>query len=252
MARCPAMGQMEGQRLRAAVAVAGPLPVPAPIRVTATRRWGSSHRCSTLFPGESGRKVPVKPSRCDSDAPVGSQRRDRDAPPTRQRRAALGAGGGAKGSARLCAWSASARSHVRSNGVPARRCRNRCALARDMPAVRAACVTLPVASSVARKSRCLSGVQRARSVEAGAAGAGGWGVGCWSIYEDRPEDFLHWKGDLGRTVGQLWGRRPTIADAARYKIIRQETPHLRAFAGRSKINLRAFIFNHRPPWFSLS
>jgi hypothetical protein len=163
---------MEGQRLRAAVAGAGALPVRASVRVTPARRRGSSHRCSIVFPGESGRKVPVKPSRRDGDAPVGSQRHDRDAPPTRQRRAALGAGGGAKGSARLCAWSASARSHVRSNGVPASRCRNRCALARDMPAVRAAWVTLPVASRVARKSRCLSGVQRARSVARGAAGAG--------------------------------------------------------------------------------
>lgn len=83
--------------------------------------------------------------------------------------------------------------------------RNRCALARDMPAARAACVTLPVASKAARKSRCLSGVQRARSGGVGAAGAGGSGVGCWSIHEDRPEEILFWKGDLG------WGTdRPDL------------------------------------------
>lgn len=57
-----------------------------------------------------------------------------------------------------------------TNGVPASRMRNRCALDRDIPAARAACATLPLSCSAARKMRWRAGVQRAR------AGAGGAGV----------------------------------------------------------------------------
>lgn len=127
------------------------------------------------------------------------------APPAHQRRdcrvtAWSGAGTtSAKGSARLCAWSASALAHVRSKGVSASRLRSRCALAGDMPTARAACVTLPVASRLVRKRRCLSGVQRTGSVGSGAEGAGGLGESGCSIHEDRSEEILFWKGN------RIWG-----------------------------------------------
>lgn len=79
-----------------------------------------------------------------------------------------------------------------------------------MPAARAACVTQPVESRAARKSRCRSGVQRAR----GAGESGGGEGGCGSIRQDRPEEILHWKRRGG--VARILNRVPTGRTINRY------------------------------------
>ena len=95
----------------------------------------------------------------------------------------------AKGSLSRRAWMVIACCHARSNGVPVRRDRSRCALDRDIPAARAARVTQPVSSRATRKMRCLADVQWER---AGWAG-GGAGMWCCFIRQYGSDEILHWK-----------------------------------------------------------
>lgn len=79
-----------------------------------------------------------------------------------------------------------------------------------MPAARAACVTLPVASRLVRKSLCRSGVQRTGSTGrlwgGIAPGAGGLGPYC-SIDKDRSDEILFWKGKEARALDGAVERR---------------------------------------------
>lgn len=137
----------------------------------------------------------------------------RCAPATHHPRFCGAAGSGAKGSeakgsARRKACCASTCPHSRSNGVPASRTRNRCALDRDMPAAFAARATLPVSSSAARKMRCLAGVQWARRGRCGtAAGEGAESRVAWlcSIVQDGAGRFQHCERNA-RPVGNCWKR----------------------------------------------